>query len=164
MMGETMAPETARARPSIFPLRREGRGGRSRVWGRFRGKGARSERLGPTPHPGLRPQGKGRRARAATFCLALGAVALVPASFASADAPCDATVNRAALHAVNRIPVIGQTTVLGRPFTIDRGVLRVEVDVFGPQSQVYAVDVTIDSACRVLATSTRLESESESPR
>ena len=89
---------------------------------------------------------------AATFSSALSA----------ASAACDATVDRAALQAVNKIPVIGQTSVLGTPFTIDRGVLRVEVDVFGPQSQVYDIDVTIDSS--VLATSTRLESESESPR
>jgi|SRR5271170_2906268 hypothetical protein len=91
---------------------------------------------------------------AATFSSALSA----------ASAACDATVDRAALQAVNKIPMIGQTSVLGQPFTIDRGVLRAEVDVFGPQSQVYAVDVTIDSACRVLPTSTRLESESESTR
>jgi hypothetical protein len=101
---------------------------------------------------------------AATFGLALSAAAFIPASFASAGAACDATADRAALEAVNKIPVIGQTTVLGSPFAIDRGILRIEVDVFGPQSQVYAVDVTIDSACRVLAASTRLESESESPR
>ena len=91
---------------------------------------------------------------AATFSSALSA----------ASAACDATVDRAALQAVNKIPVIGQTSVLGTPFTIDHGVLRVEVDVFGPQSQVYEVDVTIDSACRVLAASTRLDAESESPR
>jgi hypothetical protein len=93
----------------------------------------------------------------------LGAV-FISASFASASAACDATVNRAALQAVNKIPVIGQTTVLGQPFTIDPGVLRVEVDVFGPQSQVYDVDIRIDSDCRVLAATTRLDSESESPR
>jgi hypothetical protein len=91
-------------------------------------------------------------------------VAAFSAVSSGATTACDATVDRAALQAVNKIPVIGQTSVLGTPFTIDRGVLRVEVDVFGPQSQVYAVDVTIDSARRVLATSTRLDSESESPQ
>jgi len=106
----------------------------------------------------------GETRSAATFGLALSAAAFITASFASAGAACDATVDRAALQAVNKIPVIGQTSVLGQPFAIDHGVLRVEVDVFGPQSQVYEVGVTIDSACRVLATSTRLESESESPR
>jgi len=77
---------------------------------------------------------------------------------------CIRTVNQASLDAVNRIPVIGQTTALGRPFAIEPGVLRVEVEVFGPQTQVYAVDVAIDSACRVLATSTRLESEANPAR
>jgi len=85
-------------------------------------------------------------------------------SLAQTSDDCVRTVDQAALQAVNRIPVIGQTTALGRPFAIEPAVLRVEVDVFGPQSQVYAVDVMIDSACRVLAASTRLESESESPR
>jgi hypothetical protein len=77
---------------------------------------------------------------------------------------CARTVDQASLQAVNRIPVIGQTTVLGRPFAIEPGVLRVEVEVFGPQTQLYAVDVAIDSACRVLATSTRLESEANPAR
>ncbi len=77
---------------------------------------------------------------------------------------CAKIVDQASLKAVNRIPVIGQTLVLGRPFASERGVLRVEVEVFGPQTQIYAVDVTIDSACRVLATSTRLESEAEPAR
>jgi hypothetical protein len=101
---------------------------------------------------------------AAAFSSVLIGAVFISANFASARAACDATVNRAALQAVNKIPVIGQTSVLGRPFTIDRGVLRVEVDVFGPQSQVYDVDVKIDRDCRVLAATTRLDSESESPR
>jgi hypothetical protein len=101
---------------------------------------------------------------AAAFSSVLIGALFISASFASASAACDATVNRAAWQAVNKIPVIGQTSVLGQPFTIDRGVLRVKVDVFGPQSQVYDVDVKIDSDCRVLAATTRLDSESESPR
>ena len=74
---------------------------------------------------------------------------------------CIRTVDQAFLQAVNRIPVIGQTTVLGRPFAVEPGVWRAEVEVFGPQTQIYEVDVAIDRACRVLATSTRLESEAE---
>jgi hypothetical protein len=77
---------------------------------------------------------------------------------------CAKIADQASLNTVNRIPVIGQTMVLGRPFAIKQGVLRVEVEVFGPQTQVYAVDVTIDRSCRVLATSTRLESEAEPAR
>ena len=134
----------------------------------LRGKDARPEKLGPAPLPGAPPQREGTRGapkRPPLFVAVFGAAALWSVSSgASAGAACDATVDRAALQAVNKIPVIGQTSVLGRPFTIDGRILRVEVDVFGPQSQVYAVDVTIDSMCRVLALSTRLESESEAPR
>jgi hypothetical protein len=109
-------------------------------------------------------KGRGGAAKRLPLFVAIWTAAAFSPVLSAASAACDATVDRAALQAVNKIPVIGQTSVLGTPFTIDRGVLRVEVDVFGPQSQVYEVDVTIDSACRVLATSTRLESESESPR
>jgi hypothetical protein len=86
------------------------------------------------------------------------------ASYAEADGGCAKVVDAAALRAVNRIPVIGQTSARGSPFMIKPGVMRVGVEVFGPQTQIYAVDVTIDDACRVLATSTRLESQSENPR
>jgi hypothetical protein len=85
-------------------------------------------------------------------------------SLAGMSADCAAIVNKASLQAVNRAPVIGQTIALGRPFAIEPSVMRAEVEVFGPQTQIYAVDVAIDRDCRVLATSTRLESESESPR
>ena len=94
----------------------------------------------------------------------LSAALFSSAGFAGTRDGCTKIVNAAALRAVDRIPVIGQTTALGSPFAIEPGVLRVEVEVFGPQTQVYAVDVTIDDACNVLATSTRLESEQEAPR
>jgi hypothetical protein len=74
---------------------------------------------------------------------------------------CAGIVTQASVRAVGRTPVIGQTIALGRPFAIEPGVLRAEVEVFGPQTQLYEVDVTIDSACRVLAATTRLESQSE---
>jgi hypothetical protein len=105
-----------------------------------------------------------RTGAAKRLFVAILSAATFSSALSAASAACDATVDRAALQAVNKIPVIGQTSVLGQPFTIDRGILRVEVDVFGPQSEVYEVDATIDSTCRVPATSTRLESESESPR
>ena len=94
----------------------------------------------------------------------LGAAMCSAPSLAQVSPDCVGAVDRAAVAAVNHIPVIGQTTAHGSPFALKPGVLRVEVDVFGPQSQVYAVDVSIDSACRVLATSARLESEAEFPR
>jgi hypothetical protein len=126
------------------------------------------ETMAPETAPTRRsPQGRRGRAGAAKrlpLFVAILSAATFRSALSAASAACDAAVDRAALQAVNKIPVIGQTSVLGQPFTIDRGVLRAEVDVFGPQNQVYAVDVTIDSACRMLPTSTRLESESESPR
>jgi hypothetical protein len=94
----------------------------------------------------------------------LSAGLFAPASFARMNGNCAKIVDAAALRAVERIPVIGQTTAFGSPFAIEPDVLRVEVDVFGPQTQIYAVDVTVDSECNVLATSTRLESEQEAPR
>lgn len=103
------------------------------------------------------------RPLSAFTCLLSGAIAATGNSPALAQIGevCARIADEASLKAVNRIPVIGQTTVLGRPFEFKPGVLRVEVEVFGPQTQVYAVDVAIDRACRVLATSTRLESEAE---
>lgn len=74
---------------------------------------------------------------------------------------CVNAVDRAALQAVARTLPIGQTTVYGRPFMAEPSVLRTEVEVFGPQTLLYEVDVTIDGACDVLAASTRLENNPE---
>ena len=68
-------------------------------------------------------------------------------------------VDRAALQAVDKTLPIGQTMVLGQPVAVRPGVLRLEVEVFGPETLVYEVDATIDSACNVLAASTRLGSK-----
>ena len=78
---------------------------------------------------------------------------------AGMSADCAAIVSNASLQAVSRAPVIGQTIARGRPLAIEPSVMRAEVEVFGPQTQIYEVDVAIDRECHVLATSTRLESE-----
>jgi len=80
------------------------------------------------------------------------------ASFARIGDDCTRTVDHAALQAVGRTLPIGQTTISGQPVRIAPGVLRVEVEVFGPQTLIYAVDATVDQACNVVATSARLES------
>jgi hypothetical protein len=89
----------------------------------------------------------------------LSAAICSSASCASISDGCTKIVDRAALQAVERTLPIGQTMVLGRPFAVEPGVLRLEVEVFGPETLVYEVDTTIDSSCRVLEASTRLESK-----
>ena len=71
---------------------------------------------------------------------------------------CAAVVAHAGLEAIERTRPIGQTHVFGSPFAFTPSLQRVEVDVAGPQTLIYDVDVTIDPACRVLGTSARLES------
>jgi ABC-type phosphate transport system substrate-binding protein len=77
---------------------------------------------------------------------------------------CAASANEAALQAVGRTNPLGQMQVYGNPFAIAPNVLRVEVDVFGPQNPTYSVDVSIDQACRVLSASARLVSHTDIPR
>jgi hypothetical protein len=82
----------------------------------------------------------------------------------AAAPPCAAAANEAALKGVGRTNPLGQMQIYGNPFAIAPNVMRVEVDVFGPQNPVYTVDVAIDSACRVQSVSTRLVSQSDLPR
>ena len=84
-------------------------------------------------------------------------VALRSAAMAEPLADCIPTAKNAALDVIARTPAIGQTTVFGTPYAIEPNKLRVEVDVFGPQSLVYRVDVTLGQACTVLAASAELE-------
>ena len=89
---------------------------------------------------------------------ALSAALITSASDARTSGACVPAADRAAVAAVVRTPALGQVTVSGSPYAIAPNALRVEVRVFGTQTLVYAVDVKLDSACRVLATSARLES------
>ena len=70
---------------------------------------------------------------------------------------CVARVNEAALTAMARTNPIGQIMVVGDPAVFDPRLLQVTVRVFGPRTEIYAVDVVVDHACRVLSASTRLE-------
>ena len=105
-----------------------------------------------------------RRQEKPLLIAVFGAALWSNASFAAISEDCTTNVDRAAVQAVNRTLPIGQTTVFGSPFAIKPDVWRVEVDVFGPETLVYSVDATVDRACRLLATSTRLESRPETPR
>jgi hypothetical protein len=87
---------------------------------------------------------------------ALGAAAFGAPAFASPISHCVPSAEKAAIAAVARSPAIGQETVYGSPYEAGPGVLRFEVDVFGPQSMNYRVDVTVDGACKVLGTSALL--------
>jgi hypothetical protein len=87
-----------------------------------------------------------------------GASLFGSANFATPSGACVAVVDRAAVQAIERTSWIGQATTLGRPFAVRQGVLRAGVSLFGPQSAIFSVDVAIDSACNVLSTSIRLES------
>jgi hypothetical protein len=101
---------------------------------------------------------------ALVLAAAFGMVACNETGPAEPIAGCRTVVERAALDAVDRTRPIGQTHVFGSPFAIAPGMQRIEVDVFGAEWLVYAVDVTIDPSCKVLATSARLESGRNDPR
>jgi len=58
---------------------------------------------------------------------------------------------------MTRTNPIGQIMVVGDPTVLDPRLLRITVRVFGPRTEIYAVDVTTDDACNVLSASTRLE-------
>ena len=96
--------------------------------------------------------------------LALISTALTLAAFSSGCAPetnietnrdCVATINQAALQAVNRTRPLGQTTIVGSPTSFGPHLKRVEVRVFGGRTEIYDVDVRIDDACNILGVSTR---------
>lgn len=86
----------------------------------------------------------------------------LPAS-ANVAPQCVARVNTAALQAMNRTNPLGQMQIFGSPAVFNPHLLRVTVTVFGARTEIYAVDVTIDDACRVLSASTRLENDSGWP-
>ena len=69
---------------------------------------------------------------------------------------CVASVDAAALKAMERTGPLGQIYVHGDPVSLGPNHLRVEVGEF-PGGE-YEVDVNIDSNCRVLSASTREES------
>jgi hypothetical protein len=100
----------------------------------------------------------------------LGALTVVLAALASAGSAtafpdlarvnpeCVARVDRVALQAMNRTNPLGQMQIFGSPAVFDPHYLRVEVNVLGARTEIYAVDVAIDDACKVISASTRLES------
>jgi hypothetical protein len=106
----------------------------------------------------------GRMMRLAAISAILSCAEIASVSFAKANVDCAGVVKRVALQAVNRTDPFGKMTVFGEPFAIEPSVIRVEVDVFGGDNPIYSVDVTIDDACKVLSTSTRLESRTDPSR
>ncbi len=62
---------------------------------------------------------------------------------------CIPAAERAGTALIERGPAIGQVYVSGTAFAVEPRKLRFEVDVFGPQTFVYRVDVTLDAACNV---------------
>lgn len=87
-----------------------------------------------------------------------GAFALHFPSAAKIAPACVARVNTAALRAMNRTNPLGQMQIYGPPTVFNPHLLRVEVNVIGARTEIYAVDLAIDDACNVLSASTRLES------
>jgi hypothetical protein len=84
-------------------------------------------------------------------------VSFSSAAIAKPISDCIPVAKRAALGVIARTPAIGQMTIFGTPFAIEPHIVRVQVDVFGPQTFVYRVDVTIGPVCNVLATNAELE-------
>jgi hypothetical protein len=79
------------------------------------------------------------------------------ASFAQTNINCSAVVRAAAVTEVDKTEPLGQSFVLGQPVLLPGHVLRLEVEVFGSQTETYAVDVKINDACQVVSTSSNLE-------
>jgi len=73
---------------------------------------------------------------------------------------CAASVNAAALKAMERTGPLGQVQIHGNPVSLGPNHLRVEVGGF-PGGE-YEVDVNIDRSCRVLSVSTEEESRGSS--
>ena len=91
------------------------------------------------------------------LAVAFAAAAIGPAATAEPIAACVPVAAHAATTLIERGPAIGQVYVSGRPFLWGPRDLRFEVDVFGPQTYVYGVDVTLDDACKVVAINSWLE-------
>ena len=125
------------------------------------------------PHP-IRPfgppspasWGRTRPAGLLGALIALAAAALAPPAAGAFTFPgtvklapeCVSRVNRAALEAMNRTSPLGQMQIFGDPAVFDPHLVRVTVNVYGARTEIYAVDLVIDDACRVISASTRLES------
>jgi hypothetical protein len=60
---------------------------------------------------------------------------------------CAPAARQAAVAHIENGPAIGQVTSPGSAFALDPHRLRFEVDVFGPQTYIYRVDVTVDGRC-----------------
>jgi hypothetical protein len=99
----------------------------------------------------------GQRKRRALSSTVLTFAAFSSAAGAKTAPDCVARVNKAALQAMNRTNPLGQMQIFGSPISFGPHLKRVEIDVYGARTEMYAVDVTIDNACNILAASTRLE-------
>ncbi len=80
---------------------------------------------------------------------AFAAAGLGSAGLAKPLHDCIPAAERAGTALIERGPAIGQVYVSGTAFAVEPRKLRFEVDVFGPQTFVYRVDVTLDAACNV---------------
>ena len=78
---------------------------------------------------------------------ALGFVGINSATLAGPVDTCIPSARKAAIALIERGPAIGQVYSPGSAFAVDPHKLRFEVDIFGPQTYVYRVDVTVDNAC-----------------
>jgi hypothetical protein len=86
---------------------------------------------------------------------AAASILSVPALAAPVGA-CAPAARQAAVAHIENGPAIGQVTSPGSAFTLDPHRLRFEVDVFGPQTYVYRVDVTVDGRCNATDFDTQL--------
>ena len=89
----------------------------------------------------------------------LGAAGVSPACLAKPIHDCVPAAERAATALIERGPAIGQVYVSGTAAAVDPGKLRFEVDIFGPQTFVYRVDVSVDAACNVQNIDTWLQND-----
>src|SRR5271165_929559 len=78
---------------------------------------------------------------------ALGVVAIHSESLAKSLTACIPSGRNAAIALIERGPAIGQVYSPGTAFASGAHQLRYEVDIFGPQTYVYSVTVTLDDAC-----------------
>src|SRR5271165_3385446 len=78
---------------------------------------------------------------------ALGVVGMQSGSLAKPLTACIPSGRNAAIAVIEKGPAIGQVYSPGAAFAVDPHKLRYEVDIFGPQTYVYSVTVTLDDAC-----------------
>ncbi len=83
------------------------------------------------------------------------------ASSAQISDSCAALISRTELQTIARTNPLGSMRVFGRPYAIEPGMLRAEVDVYGGDNPIYSVDVKVDGACNVISISSRLVSRSD---